>query len=34
MFGLFPEDNSFRVSGAVDVTRGYFGWSLGIGSWY
>jgi hypothetical protein len=34
LFGLFPEDNSFRISGAVDVAREYFGWSLGVGSWY
>jgi hypothetical protein len=34
VFGLFPEDNSFRISGAIDGARGYFGWSLGIGSWY
>lgn len=34
LFGLFPDDNSFRVSGAVDVSREYFGWSLGVGSWY
>ncbi len=34
VFGIFPEDNAFRISGAVDGARGYFGWSLGIGSWY
>lgn len=34
VFGLFPEDNVFRVSGAIDGARGYFGWSLGLGSWY
>ena len=34
LFGVYPEDNSFRISGAVDVSRGYFGWSLGIGSWF
>lgn len=34
LFGLFPDDNSFRVAAAVDVSREYFGWSLGIGSWY
>ena len=31
VFGIFPEDNAFRVSGAVDVSREYFGWSLGGG---
>jgi len=34
LFGIFPDDNSFRLSGAVDVAREYFGWSLGLGSWY
>jgi hypothetical protein len=34
VFGLFPEDNSFRISGAIDAARDYFGWSLGVGSWY
>jgi hypothetical protein len=34
LFGIFPEDNSFRISGALDVAREYFGWSLAIGSWY
>ena len=34
LFGIFPEDNAFRVSGAVDVSREYFGWSLGVGSWF
>ncbi len=34
LFGLFPEDNSFRISGAVDAARDYFGWSLGIGAWH
>jgi hypothetical protein len=34
LFGIFPEDNAFRVSGAVDFSREYFGWSLGLGSWF
>jgi hypothetical protein len=36
VWGLFPEDNSFRISGALDVAPGrdYYGWSLGIGTWY
>lgn len=34
VLGLYPEDTSFRVSGAVDVARDYFGWSLGIGTWF
>ena len=31
VFGLFPDDTLFRVSGAVDVARDYFGWALGVG---
>lgn len=34
VFGIFPEDNAFRVSGAVDFSREYFGWSLGGGCWF
>ena len=34
LFGIFPEDNAFRISGAVDFSREYFGWSLGLGSWF
>ncbi len=34
VFGLFPDDNVFRLAGAIDGARGYFGWSLGFGSWY
>jgi hypothetical protein len=34
VFGLFADDTSFRVSGAVDASRRYFGWSLGIGVWH
>lgn len=33
VFGLFPETTSFRVSGAIDVARDYFGWSVGAGIW-
>ena len=33
-FGLFPEDTAFRISGAVDGSRDYFGWSLGVGTWF
>jgi hypothetical protein len=31
IFGLWPDDTLFRLSGAVDVARDYFGWSLGAG---
>jgi hypothetical protein len=34
LFGIFPEDNAFRISGAIDISREYFGWSLGVGSWF
>jgi hypothetical protein len=31
VFGLYDEGTLFRVSGAVDVSRDYFGWSVGAG---
>jgi hypothetical protein len=31
VFGLYDEGTRFRVSGAVDASRGYFGWSIGAG---
>jgi hypothetical protein len=31
IFGLYDEGTRFRVSGAVDVARDYFGWSIGAG---
>lgn len=34
VFGLFPESTYFRVSGALDLAREYFGWSLGAGVWH
>jgi hypothetical protein len=34
VFGLFDEDTVFRLSGAVDVARDYFGWSVGVGFWF
>lgn len=34
MFGLFHEGTSWRVSGAVDRARDYFGWSVGAGVWH
>jgi hypothetical protein len=30
-WGLFDDGTLFRVSGAVDVARDYFGWSIGAG---
>ncbi len=34
VFGLYREGTSWRVSGAVDVARDYFGWSVGAGLWH
>ncbi|MBX3192643.1 MAG: hypothetical protein KF819_37005 [Labilithrix sp.] len=34
VFGLFADDTSFRISGAIDASRQYFGWSLGAGIWH
>jgi hypothetical protein len=31
VFGLFDDDTLFRFSGAVDLSRDYFGWSVGAG---
>lgn len=31
VFGLYDEGTRFRLSGAVDAARDYFGWSLGAG---
>jgi hypothetical protein len=31
VFGLYDEGTRFRVSGAVDAARDYFGWSIGAG---
>lgn len=33
VFGIFDQDATWRISGAVDGSRGYFGWSLAIGLW-
>jgi hypothetical protein len=33
-FGLFDDDTLFRLSGAVDGARDYFGWSVGAGVLY
>ena len=34
IFGLFEDDTLFRVSGAIDGARDYFGWSIGAGVFY
>ncbi len=31
IFGLYPDDTLFRLSGAVDFARDYFGWAIGAG---
>lgn len=33
VFGLYPEDTSFRLSAAIDGARDYFGWTVGVGIW-
>lgn len=33
VFGTFPEEAEWRVSGAIDAARDYFGWSVAIGTW-
>lgn len=33
VFGIFPEDSQWRVTGMLDVSRQYFGWGLGVGIW-
>jgi hypothetical protein len=34
VFGLFDENTTFRVGGAVDRAARYFGWSAGLGIWH
>ncbi|WP_233596972.1 hypothetical protein [Corallococcus sp. CA041A] len=34
VFGLFSPDTSWRVSGFADVSRRYFGWGFGAGTWH
>ncbi|NNB92850.1 hypothetical protein HI113_02840 [Corallococcus exiguus] len=34
VFGLFSPDTSWRVSGFADVSRRYFGWGFGVGTWH
>lgn len=33
VFGLFDDDNTFRVGGAVDLSARYFGWGVSAGVW-
>lgn len=34
VFGLWPDDSIWRVSGSLDVGREYFSWGLAIGMWH
>lgn len=34
VFGLWPDRSVFRVSGALDVSRAYLSWGIGIGMWH
>lgn len=34
VFGLFRDDTEWRISGAVDAAKRYFGWGLSIGNWH
>ncbi len=34
VFGLFDEDTTFRIGGAVDQAERYFGWSATLGFWH
>ncbi len=33
VFGTFPEDTEWRVSGSLDASRSYLGWGVAIGVW-
>jgi hypothetical protein len=33
VFGAFPEDTEWRISGSVDASRAYLGWGLSFGVW-
>jgi hypothetical protein len=33
VFGTFPEDTEWRVSGSLDAARSYLGWGIAIGNW-
>jgi hypothetical protein len=34
VFGVWPEEYAWRLRGAVDTARDYFGWGVAIGGWY
>jgi hypothetical protein len=33
VFGTFPEDTAWRISGSLDAARNYLGWGIAIGNW-
>ena len=33
VFGTFPEDTEWRISGSLDAGRSYLGWGIAIGNW-
>jgi hypothetical protein len=33
VFGTFPEDTAWRISGSLDAGRNYLGWGIAIGNW-
>jgi hypothetical protein len=33
VFGTFPEDTEWRISGSLDASRNYLGWGIAIGNW-
>ncbi|NLE85565.1 MAG: hypothetical protein GX607_04120 [Myxococcales bacterium] len=34
VFGIWPDHYTWRLRGAVDAARDYFGWGLALGGWY
>lgn len=34
VFQLWPEGHAWRLRGAIDVARDYFGWGAALGSWF
>lgn len=33
VFGTFPDDTAWRISGSLDAGRNYLGWGIAIGNW-
>lgn len=34
VFGVWPDQYTWRLRGAVDAARDYFGWGVALGGWY